>query len=164
LLSPQGPSADKKKAEKKTAQKEKKTGSLYAHRPSLHFPPQRRSTKRLTDRVCLGNENRWNSNFQQLLNMEDTESKFHKLAFLAHDFQHAAEGTFPPFASTSSLATTSDHLNLFCLSRLCKPVYGKIIISERYLPYEEKTLKPEKDMGYAYPPPSIVFFVSSSSA
>lgn len=28
---------------------------------------------------------RWNSNFQQLLNMEDTESKFHKLAFLAHD-------------------------------------------------------------------------------
>jgi hypothetical protein len=106
--------------------------------------------------VCLGHENRWNSNFQQLLNMEDTESKFHKLAFLAHDFQHAAEGSLPlPHPVLSQHATIP---TLVFMSRLCKPVYGKIIISERYLPYEEKTLKPEKDMGYARPKHSLFCF------
>jgi hypothetical protein len=50
--------------------------------------------------------------FQQLVRLPDTESKYQQLAYLAHDFQHAAE------------------------------VYGRIIISERFVPVEFKTIKP----------------------
>ena len=50
--------------------------------------------------------------FQQLVRLPDTESKYQQLAYLAHDFQHAAE------------------------------VYGRIIISERVVPVEFKTIKP----------------------
>lgn len=50
--------------------------------------------------------------FQQLVRLPDTESKYQQLAYLAHDFQHAAE------------------------------VYGRIIISERFVPVDYKTIKP----------------------
>jgi hypothetical protein len=50
--------------------------------------------------------------FQQLVGLADTESKYQQLAHLAHDFQHAAE------------------------------VYGRIIISERFVPVDYKTIKP----------------------
>jgi hypothetical protein len=77
--------------------------------------------------------------------MEDTESKFHKLAFLAHDFQHAAEGLCFVLALFDDCERRSRSVCAFACD--VDTVYGKIIISERYLPYEEKTLKPEKDMG-----------------
>ena len=54
----------------------------------------------------------WNERFQQLMKSEDTYDKFYKLSSLAQDFQHSAE------------------------------VYGRIIISERYLPNSQKTIKP----------------------
>ncbi len=52
--------------------------------------------------------------FQELIALPDTESKYRQLAYLAHDFQHAAE------------------------------VYGRIIISERFEPEANKTIKPLK--------------------
>jgi len=65
-------------------------------------------------------------------------------------FQHAAEGalllsTNMHFALNHACTTPLSTFSLVSLS-----VYGKIIISERYLPYEEKTIKPEKDMGSAF--------------
>jgi hypothetical protein len=57
--------------------------------------------------------------FQQLVRLADTESKYQQLAHLAHDFQHAAE------------------------------VYGRIIISERFVPEQFKTIKPLDIGAYA---------------
>lgn len=54
----------------------------------------------------------WSKRFQAYMALEDEQTRLLKLAYLAHDFQHAAE------------------------------VYGRIIISERYLPVEDKTIKP----------------------
>ena len=56
------------------------------------------------------------ASFQQLMGLADTENKYQQLAHLAHDFQHAAE------------------------------VYGRIIISERFVPVDYKTIKP-MDIG-----------------
>lgn len=57
------------------------------------------------------------------MRLPDTEEKFQQLAYLAHDFQHAAE------------------------------VYGRIIISERFVHANFKTIKP-MDIGEAvYPFP-----------
>jgi hypothetical protein len=54
----------------------------------------------------------WNDSFQVILALDDGPTKFRKLRNLAHDFTHAAS------------------------------VYGRIIISERFLPVEQKTIKP----------------------
>jgi hypothetical protein len=62
----------------------------------------------------------WNAEFQTLLDMPDDGSdKFLRLRNLAHDFISTAE------------------------------MYGKIIISEFYLPVEEKTIKPFSAGGIA---------------
>jgi hypothetical protein len=59
----------------------------------------------------------WNNSFQAILALDDAPSKFRKLRNLAHDFTHAAS------------------------------VYGRIIISERFLPVEHKTIKPSAALG-----------------
>jgi hypothetical protein len=62
----------------------------------------------------------WNKQYQSLLDEPDSHDKFLKLRALAADFSRAAE------------------------------VYGKIIISERYLPVHEKTIPPALDLdGFA---------------
>jgi hypothetical protein len=61
----------------------------------------------------------WNADFQQLLSMPDSESKFRKLFHLAHDFVY------------------------------CSSTYAKIIISELLLPDDEKTIKPAEVGGVA---------------
>ena len=33
----------------------------------------------------------WNQRFQELVSLPDSDTKFHKLGCLAHDFEHAAE-------------------------------------------------------------------------
>lgn len=54
----------------------------------------------------------WNKEFYKLQSLQNDFKKFERLASLANDFVYAAES------------------------------YGKIIISERYLPVETKSLKP----------------------
>ena len=54
----------------------------------------------------------WNESFQEILAAPDDLAKFRRLRNLAHDFTHAAS------------------------------VYGRIIISERFLPVADKTIKP----------------------
>ncbi|GAM27028.1 hypothetical protein SAMD00019534_102030 [Acytostelium subglobosum LB1] len=61
----------------------------------------------------------WNSEFQNLLEMDDSLDKFERLASLEHDFVYAAEA------------------------------YGRIIISEHLLPNEMKTIKPVSVGGVA---------------
>jgi hypothetical protein len=61
----------------------------------------------------------WNTQFQRIMAMKDHVEKYEKLRHLAHDFVYAAQ------------------------------TYGKIIISERYLPDSKKTIKPLSFGGIA---------------
>ena len=61
----------------------------------------------------------WNSQFQAALDMKDGKEKWEQLAHLARDFVY------------------------------CSKTYGKIIISEYYLPDEKKTIKPLQAGGIA---------------
>lgn len=61
----------------------------------------------------------WNTQFQRIMTMNDRVVKYERLRHLAHDFVYAAQ------------------------------TYGKIIISERYLPDNKKTIKPMSFGGIA---------------
>lgn len=66
--------------------------------------------------IIAKNPNYWNDQFQKIRKMDEGLDKYRKLSNLAHDFVYAAQ------------------------------TYGRIIISERYLSNEQKTIKP-KSMG-----------------
>ncbi|KYR01649.1 hypothetical protein DLAC_01652 [Tieghemostelium lacteum] len=59
----------------------------------------------------------WNEEFQSLLDQEDTPERFQRLSSMANDFVY------------------------------CADIFGKIIISELHLPFDEKTIKPSLDLG-----------------
>lgn len=63
------------------------------------------------DPSSIKQECHWNTQFQEALDMDEGKTKWEKLAHLARDFVY------------------------------CSKTYGKIIISEYYLPEEEKTIK-----------------------
>ncbi|KAL6079943.1 Clu domain-containing protein [Balamuthia mandrillaris] len=67
----------------------------------------------------------WNKHFQAMLALEDNEDKYSKLAYLAHD------------------------MSFFAFLSHAAEVYGRIIISERFLPYDDKTIKPLSMGGVA---------------
>jgi len=62
-------------------------------------------------------ENDWNNKFQEILSSEESYQKWHNLETLAKDFTYVAS------------------------------FYGKIIISEYYLPEQEKTIRVAEDKG-----------------
>jgi len=98
-----------------------------------------------TDRGDLGRtrDSIWNQRFQDLVRQKDDENKYQQISYLAHDFQHAAEVYG---RTTSSIPCTLGN----CLAKDCHSHPG-IIISERFLPVEQKTIKP-LDIGL-HPPP-----------
>lgn len=64
--------------------------------------------------------------------MPDTETKFRKLAQLAYD--KYSEGIFLTFQPHLSASIHFQHV---------AEVYGRIIISEQFVPNEDKTIKPQ---------------------
>jgi hypothetical protein len=61
----------------------------------------------------------WNKNFQSILDEEESESKYQRLSQIAHEFIFVAE------------------------------TYGKVIISEINVPFDQKTIKPISIGGQA---------------
>ncbi|EFA86726.1 hypothetical protein PPL_00531 [Heterostelium album PN500] len=88
--------------------------SGYSH-PKFLTNKENLREKSVTDESLTS----WNSEFQRILEMDDSLEKFERLASLEHDFVYAAES------------------------------YGRIIISEHLLPDELKTIKPVSVGGIA---------------
>jgi hypothetical protein len=74
----------------------------------------------------------WNQRFQELVSLPDSEPKFHKLGYLAHDFEHAAE-TYGKII-IRYLATS--------MWNVCRCFPYVIGSSERFMPVSAKTIKP----------------------
>lgn len=76
--------------------------------------------------------------------MDEGQIKYQKLRNLAHDFTHAASVYVAPRAAASSLRLTTGSS---IVAKTKQNRYGRIIISERFLPVIEKTIKPTSALG-----------------
>jgi len=79
----------------------------------------------------------WNKNFQRLLSMADSLTKFGLLGELARDFNYAAS----LYGALALLLVVSSSLGTEMEAPIHIPT-GMIIINEVNLPPQEKTIKP----------------------
>jgi hypothetical protein len=76
----------------------------------------------------------WNEKFQEIMELEESQNKYKRLRNLAHDFTHSA-------------STYAESRVRVCAITFLRCSYGRIIISERFLPVLEKTIKPTSALG-----------------